>query len=183
MTNQEERSVVSHKKNMNICNQGMSRREVKDIIIQILNLRRFSLNKYGRFKSLSKAAKDTLVSGNLSHSFWRLFEANHPDVKRKRQGTLSMNQALNCTGQMAIKHLDDLAEELVRLGIFTNAVQDAPGKCSGNIDLNRIYNHYKTPQSVNYGVDGTANRLVYAGIGEECKLMILENHSICVIQW
>ena len=33
MTNQEERSVVSHMKNTNRCNQGMSRSEVKDVMI------------------------------------------------------------------------------------------------------------------------------------------------------
>ena len=28
---------------------------------------------------------------------WRRYEAKHPDMERKRQGTVSMKQALNCT--------------------------------------------------------------------------------------
>ena len=35
---------------------------------------------------------------------------------------------------MAVKHLDDLAEELIHCGIFMNAVQEAPGTWTGNIE-------------------------------------------------
>ena len=44
----------------------------------------------------------------------------------------------------------------------------------GKVDLTGIYNHYKTLQFINFGNNGTANRLVYAG-REECKQMIREN--------
>lgn len=37
---------------------------------------------------------------------------------------------------MAVKHLGDLAEELIH-GIFTNAVQEAPGTSTGNIDTSK----------------------------------------------
>lgn len=43
----------------------------------------------------------------------------------------------NCTRDMAIKHLDDLAEELIHCGIFTNALQEAPDVWSGNVDTLR----------------------------------------------
>ena len=44
----------------------------------------------------------------------------------------------------------------------------------GKVDLTGIYNHYKTLQFINFGNNGTANRLVYAS-REECKQMIREN--------
>ena len=48
-----------------------------------------------------------------------------------------MNRALNCTREMAIDHLDELAEELIATGIFTNACQLEPGRWTGTIDTLR----------------------------------------------
>ena len=45
-----------------------------------------------------------------------------------------MNRALNCTCEMAINHLDELAEELIATEIFTDSHQHAPGKWTGKID-------------------------------------------------
>ena len=42
-------------------------------------------------------------------------------------------------------------------------------------------NHDETPQFVNYGVDGSANGLVYAGKGEECNQLIRENRECVTI--
>ena len=39
-----------------------------------------------------------------------------------------MNKALNCTHEMAINHLHELAEELIPTGIFTDSYLHAPGK-------------------------------------------------------
>ena len=72
-----------------------------------------------------------------------------------------------------------LAEELIDTGIFTNAEQDEPGVWRGDIDVIRMFNHDETPQFINYGVDGTPNRLVYAGRGETCNKMKRENRE-CV---
>ena len=55
------------------------------------------------------------------------------------------------------------------------------GIWEGEIDTNRIFNHDETPQFVNYGVDGTALGLVYAGKGETCKKMIRENRESVTI--
>ena len=79
-----------------------------------------------------------------------------------------MNRALNCSREMARNHIDELAAKLIRLGIFTDAGQQGLGKLTGKVDLTWIYNHDQT-QFIKFGVDGTANRLVYAGIGKECK--------------
>ena len=70
---------------------------------------------------------------------------------------------------MAIRHLGELADELIESGIFTEAEQVEPGVWTGNIDTSRIFNHDETPQFVNYGVDGTQGGLVYCGKGQECK--------------
>ena len=43
----------------------------------------------------------------------------------------------------------------------------------------RYHYHDKTPQFINYGVDGTPNGLVYAGRGESCQKIIRENRE-CV---
>jgi len=43
--------------------------------------------------------------------------------------------------------------------------------------LTRVFNHDETPQFINYGVDGTAQCLVYAGKGESCKKMLRENRE------
>ena len=48
-----------------------------------------------------------------------------------------MNRALNCTREMAVKHLDELAEELISAKIMTNHQKVAPGIWDGQIDLSR----------------------------------------------
>ena len=81
---------------------------------------------------------------------------------------------------MAERHLEELAEELIRLGIFRNASREEAGVLIGDIDTSRIYNHDETPQFVSYGVDGSGScELVYAGKGEECNKLLREN-KVCV---
>ena len=55
-----------------------------------------------------------------------------------------------------------MAEELVRLSIFTNAKQTEFGKWSGDVDTSRICNHGEMSQCTNYSVGGSGNGLVYA---------------------
>ena len=80
---------------------------------------------------------------------------------------------------MAINHLDALAEELIELGIFKDAVKVEPGVWTGVIDLSRVLNTDETPQHINYTVDGTSRNFFYAGKGEECNQWIKENRE-CV---
>ena len=47
-----------------------------------------------------------------------------------------MNKALNCT-TMIENHLNELAEELIKLGIFTNAEKDADRTWNGHIERAR----------------------------------------------
>ena len=44
-----------------------------------------------------------------------------------------------------------------------------------------MFNHDETPQFVNYGVDGSANGLVFASKGEDCARMIRENRDCVTI--
>ena len=75
----------------------------------------------------------------MSKSFWTRWDAKYIRVlTKKRQGTVSMNRALNCTKEMAVSHLDDLAQELLDAGILTNAVQLSNGTWTGDIDTSRL---------------------------------------------
>lgn len=82
---------------------------------------------------------------------------------------------------MGCKHLDELAEELIAAKIMTNAEKIDDGVWNGDVDTSRIFNNDETPQFVNYGVDGTAAGLVYAGKGEQCFKMQKENRECVTI--
>ena len=73
---------------------------------------------------------------------------------------------------MACNHQNKLAEEFIKTNICIDAIQLETGVWQGDIDIARVYNHDEAPESVNYGVDGTPNGLVYAGLGESCQRMI-----------
>jgi hypothetical protein len=83
---------------------------------------------------------------------------------------------------MAEGHLDELADECIRLGIFTNSKKISPGVWTGNLDLSRMYNHDEMPQFLNYGVDGQNGGLVYCGRGDKCVKFIKENRECVTIE-
>ena len=70
---------------------------------------------------------------------------------------------------------------MITCGIMKDSKKISDGIWEGDIDTSRIFNHDETPQFVNYGVDGTALGLVYAGKGETCKKMIRENRESVTI--
>ena len=167
----EEESIIRHVKNANRCLQGLSKVALSKLILETLKIRDHANKKLkgGRgFIKLSKAAKEALSKNKLGRSFWRRWDSVHSDVVRKRQGNVAMNRALNCTTEMAQEHLDELADELIQCGIFKNPTKVEPGVWEGDIDTSRVFNHDETPQFVNYGIDGTANGLIYAGRGDPC---------------
>ena len=178
----EENTIVRFIQNKNRCLQGLNKRDLTEVMLNVLRIRDYAYRKYHgrRVQKLSAVAKHALETGKLSKSFWKRWDAKYAKVlTKKRQGTVSMNRALNCTKEMAISHIDELAEELIEAGIFTNAVKQENGIWTGDIDTSRIFNHDETPQFVNYGVDGTPNGLIYCGKGESCQKMIRENRE-CV---
>lgn len=183
LTNDEEVQVVRHIKNRNRCLQGLNRAEITTLIIHVLKVRQLGLQKFhGRkLKPLSNAAKKVMESNRLSKSFWKRWDAKHSSITRKRPGNVNLNRALNCTQAMAEEHLDQLADEMQRLRIFTDARHVAPGVWEGKIDTSRVINHDETPQFINYGVDGSASALLYAGKGDECKKLLRENRECVTI--
>ena len=64
--------------------------------------------------------------------------ADNPSITLKRPGNVSINRALNCTKEIANKHLDDMAEELILCGIMTNAKKISDGVWNGSVDLTRL---------------------------------------------
>lgn len=151
-------------------------------MLNVLEVRKHAYkNLRGRnIKKLSPNALRALTTKKLSKSFWRRWDSKYQkQITKKRQGTVSINRALNCTREMACNHLNELAEELIKTDIFVDAVQLETGVWQGHIDTTRVFNHDETPQFVNYGVDGTPNGLAYAGRGESCQKMIRENRE-CV---
>ena len=130
LTNEEEESIVRFVRNKNCCLQGINKRKLTTLILDIIKIRDYANKKYkgGRgFCELSANAKRALRAKKLSRSFWKRLDAKHDHLRMKRQGTVSMNRTLNCIRDMACSHLDALAQELIDTGIFTNAKQIQPG--------------------------------------------------------
>ena len=73
----------------------------------------------------------------MGKSFWKCWDTKDKLLLKKIQGNVAMNRALNCTHEMAINHLDELAEELIATEIFTDSHQHAPGKWTRKIDTSR----------------------------------------------
>ena len=168
LTNEEE-SVVRFVKNKNHCRQGINKKELTNLILDIVKIRDYANKKFKggrRYSSLSVNAKRALQSGKLSRSFWKRWDTKYDNLRLKRQGIVSLNRAMNCTCDMASSHLDALAKELIDAGNFTSTKQVAPGVWTGQINTSRVFNHDETPQFIIYDVDGTPNGLVYAGRGE-----------------
>ena len=182
LTNDEEISIVRFLKNKNRCFQGLNKKKTEEIILNVLRLRDHYNRKFkgGRgFIKLSNNAMHALSSNSLGRAFWERWDAKHPSLVKKRQGTISIKRAMSCTREMACEHLDGLAAELENANILCNGKQLEPGVWSGTVDTSRIFNNDETPQFVNYGVDGTPSGLVYAEKGSEARKLLQENRE-CV---
>ena len=184
LTSDEENSLVNYIKNCNRAYQPLNRKTVTQVIINIL-IAREANNKRLRYRNctkLSDHARNVIKNQRLGRRFWTRFLAAHPDVSVKRKGNVSVNRALNCTREMAVKHIDELATELQDAGIMTDAIRDSDGNWTGQIDSTRVFNHDETPQFVQYGIDGTPSGLYFAGTGEPCQQLIKENRECVTIQ-
>ena len=164
--------------------QGVSRPQLTKLILNVLSVRQLALREFHGRKvtPLSPAAKCALSNGKLGKSFWKRWNSKHKSITQKKQGNVSLNHALNCTREMAFQHLDELADELIRNGIFTDAKKVGPSQWEGKIDTSRVINHDETPQFINYGVDGAAIGLVYVAKGEPCNKLIKENRECVTIE-
>ena len=161
----------------------MTTKEADEVIIKILQIRK-SVNKAGGRKhiKLSKYAKDVLQRKKVGRSFWRRFQAQHPKLAKKRVNKVSVSRGLNCTRQMAIEYIDELAEELIDTGIATSMKQIEPGRWKGDIDTSRIWAHDETPQFVSYNSSGNSRALVLGTKGEDCAKLIKENRDCITVQ-
>lgn len=182
LTSNEEECLVRYLVNRNRACRGLSRAETEKLILDMLKVKDH-INKTSRkdFVKLTDNAKKALIKNRIGRGFWRRFDIAHPDVKRKKPGNVSINRALSCTRDMAAIHLDELATELIEVGIFTNAERIDAGVWTGDIDTSRIIAHDETPQFINYGPDKRA-KLVYCGTGEECHKLTKENRECVTIQ-
>ena len=83
---------------------------------------------------------------------------------------------------MAIEYFDNLAANLIEVGIAHGLVKKAPEVFKGNIDLRGTWAHNKTPQFINYGTSGACKRKIYAGNSHDCKEITKENRESVTVQ-
>ena len=104
-------------------------------------------------------------------------------LQQEKEKAIIQQKVFACTEAMVSQYLDDLAEELIWTGIFTNAKQIEPGICTESIDTSCIFNHDKMPQFIDYGVSSSATRaLICCGRGEKCEQMKQENRECVTIK-
>ena len=109
----KEGSVVMFVKNKNRCLQEINKKELTNLILDIVKIRDFANKKFTGgwcYNNLSVNAKRALQSGKLSRSFWKSWDTKHDDLQMDKTGNRvhAMNRAMNCTRDMA-SHLDALA--------------------------------------------------------------------------
>ena len=79
-------------------------------------------------------------------------------LEQEKNKAIIQQRVFACTEAMVRQYLDDLAEELIWTGIFTNAKHIEPGVWTENIDTSRFFNHDKMPHFIDYGVLSSATR-------------------------
>ena len=123
MTAKEEKSLVRYLVNRNRACQGLNQTQISGVVLNILKVwqkcNRYKLRRIGKWKyiPLSKNANKALIEKKVSRSFFRRFQAEHPEVKPKKQHKVSLKRGLCCTKEMAIDYLDQLASVLIDTGI------------------------------------------------------------------
>lgn len=179
----EEKSLVEFVKAKCRAYQPLGRRDMNGYIMNILKLRKHCNKtlKGRRMKALSTSARNAVSKGKVSLHFWRRFDAAYPDLTMRRAKTTAIRRAMACTKEMAVQHIDELAEELIKNDIMTNYENLAPGEWTGDIDGTRVYNLDETPQAINYEDNGCKPKLYYCPKGEACQKLINENREFLTI--
>ena len=98
LTPDEEHHLVSFALNKNRAFQGLNRADILQKMLEILTVRVYwNAERGGRhYVKLSPAAQAFVSSKTLSQSFWERFESDHPNLRRKRQGSTSVKRAQSC---------------------------------------------------------------------------------------
>ena len=124
LTEDEEDLLVRYIKNKRLSYQPANRQDLNDVIIKMLKLRSAANKKsYGRrYIRLSDAAKAAIRNETVGQSFWQRFDAKHPELTRKRVSHVPLKRVLACTEEMAISHIDALAEELISVVVLCHVI-------------------------------------------------------------
>ena len=180
---EEEELLVDYAKKKCRAMQPLTRLMMNEVIMNMLKTRRtLNRKRTGRKRvKLSRCAMNALDKGQVGQYFWYRFDAKYPEITRKRVSRTSYARAIACTTEMAVGHIDSLAEEMIRLDIMRNAKKIEPGVWKGEIDVSRVFNCDETPQAINYGTDGHASSLAYCAKGEECTKITKENREFVTI--
>ena len=175
LTTAEEESLVRHVKNRSRCLQGMSQKQVEDVVLSILRTRE-QVNKKGgrRFIALSSVAKAALRKKKVSRSFFIRLRTKYPELRMKVPRKVDINRGFNVTREMATEYLDDLAAEVNDAGIG-NLVEVELGVWNGPLDPTRIIVHDETPQFINHGDSSYTTTNVFEVAGERCETLTKSN--------
>ena len=183
LTDKEENSLVNYLVNRNRACQGLTNNHVEGVVLNILRVRKQQFRKGGRNRGspLSMNTKRALETNHLGKSFFRRLNTRYPQLKRKLQHKVSAKRGLRCTRETAIEYIDDLAGQLIELGIAPDLIKQEPGVWKGAVDLSRIWAHDETPQFINFSSTGQSKKKIYAGTGHDCNIMTKENRESVTI--
>ena len=179
LTKKEEESLVKYLINKNRCRQGVTHKDAEGVVLNILRTRKY-VNRRGGRKAvpLNNNAKKALEKGRIDkRRFFTRLMSEYPKLRCKSQRKVSVKRGLRCTREMAIEHLDELAELLIETGIAHSLEKVEGGVWEGDIDTSRIWAHDETPQFINYNT--TSNSRVFAESGGDCEQLSKENRE-CV---
>ena len=183
LTMDEEKSLVKYLVNRNRACQGLSDKQVEGVILNILSIRKQQNRKGGRKHiPLSTNAARALQTKHVGRSYFRRLNTRYPQLTRKIQHKVSVKRGLRCTRETATKYIDDLANDLIELGIAPDLVKEKPGVWNGPFDLKRIWAHDETPQFINYSEAGHSKKTIYAGSGHDCNQITKENRECVTVQ-
>ena len=142
--------------NRNRCRQALGEKEAEGVVLNILRTRDAVNKKGGRkFHPLSANAKICLRTKSVGRSFFRRLRASNPVLRMKSKNKVSINHGLRCTREMAIEHLDKLADLLIGTGTAPDLKKVQPGVWRGKVDTERIWAHDETLQFINYKKSGS----------------------------
>ena len=159
LTPREEADIVDACKELNRHGQGVSRKELGNMVLESLELRPV-INAGRNYTPLSHNAKEMVASGKVGSSWFTNFFAEHRDISERQPCPEEIARAKWMTKENSLKHFEFLGACLRRAGILVD------GKI---IDPRRVLNSDECPNP--YG--GTGGRgSVVAAVGDPCRRLV-----------